>query len=234
MTRKTTNLETKGITMGYMPPALYDWVIHLATWGRESTYRREFVDLAHIQPGDRVLDIGCGTGTCALLAADDVGASGSVLGVDATPNLLNRARKKAASQGNVRFDEGLAESIPAADNSVDIIRCTLVMHHLPDDALQIRALAEMNRILKPDGKLLIVDLPSHSVPTMTPEEQHQHHKEHRNDHRHQHHTCGCKDSLDIENDPLLVMVKDTGFVNVQGEQVRFMGALAITGQAPSA
>lgn len=69
-------------------------LVGVCTFGREATLRLEMMDLVNISEGDRVLDIGCGTGSCTILAADDVGDSGQVVGIETTPSLLVRTKKK--------------------------------------------------------------------------------------------------------------------------------------------
>lgn len=210
----TTKLETEGVTMAWMPGIFYDWLVGICTGGREAKLRQEMMDLAHISKGNSVLDVGCGTGSCAILAADEVGGTGQVVGIDATPSLLARARKKAAGKTNVRFEEALAESIPSADNSFEVVLCTFVMHHLPSDDLRNKVLAEMKRVLVPGGKLLIVDFPSGT-----------HHGRHC-------HFCGDKET-DIEKDPLVQQCIEAGFQDTKGQKVRMMGALAISAEAPT-
>jgi ubiquinone/menaquinone biosynthesis C-methylase UbiE len=115
------------------------------------------VDLAQIQSGDTVLEVGCGTGDVALAAKARAGAAGVVYGIDPAPEMIDAARAKAARQGAaVDFQIGLIESLAFQDASVDVVLSSLMMHHLPDD-LKRRGLAEIARVLKPGGRLLIVD-----------------------------------------------------------------------------
>jgi ubiquinone/menaquinone biosynthesis C-methylase UbiE len=159
MGNRQPNLETEGITLPRMA-VFYDLLVGVLTLGRDRRFRREIVELAGIGPGERVLDVGCGTGTLAITASETVGSGGEVVGVDATVSMIERARKKARRKNaDVRFEPGLAEAIPAPDASFDQVLTTFTMHHFPGN-LQARALAEMFRVLTPGGRLLIVDFPT--------------------------------------------------------------------------
>jgi ubiquinone/menaquinone biosynthesis C-methylase UbiE len=136
----------------------YDPVVSLLTFGRRAQLRRLTVELADIQPGATVLEVGCGTGDVALAAKTRAGASGSVFGIDPAPEMIAVARAKAARQGRkVDFQIGVIEALAFPDASVDVVLSSLMMHHLPDD-LKPRGLAEIARVLKPGGQLLIVDM----------------------------------------------------------------------------
>ena len=138
--------------------ALYDVLVTALTFGRERAFREAIVDLAAVSPGERVLDVGCGTGTLALAAARRVGANGTVHGVDAAAEMVARAKQKASRGGlPAAFDVAPAQALPFPDGAFDVVLCTLVVHHLPDGARQ-QAVAEMRRVLRPGGRLLIVDL----------------------------------------------------------------------------
>jgi demethylmenaquinone methyltransferase/2-methoxy-6-polyprenyl-1,4-benzoquinol methylase/phosphoethanolamine N-methyltransferase len=121
--------------------------------------RRTIADLAEVEEGQRVLDVGCGTGTLAL----ELGArGGEVFGVDASPEMIDVARRKAAKRhAAVEFEVGLIERMPHDAASFDRVLCILVMHHLDED-LQRRGLREIARVLKPGGRLLLVDFAGRS------------------------------------------------------------------------
>lgn len=135
----------------------YDAVSWLLSFGRASRVRRTIADLADVEEGQSVLDVGCSTGTLALELRDRAGAGGEVCGVDASPEMIAVARRKAAKRdASLQFEIGLIERLPYEDARFDRALCTLVMHHL-DEHLQQQGLREIARVLKPGGRLLVVD-----------------------------------------------------------------------------
>lgn len=150
--------QTKGRTIPWA--SFYDAAVWLLSWGKGRTIRNATVELAQIKPGDRVLDVGCGTGDLTMAAKAVVGPTGEVYGTDASPEMIDLARRKAARAGvDVTFRIDLIENITFPDNQFDVVLSSLMMHHLPDD-LKREGLAEIYRVLKPGGRLLIVDMES--------------------------------------------------------------------------
>jgi ubiquinone/menaquinone biosynthesis C-methylase UbiE len=144
-----------GITLH--SPRFYDWLAAAYTFGREARMRERTLEIAGVAAGEAVLDVGCGTGTLALAARRRVGESGSVRGIDASEEMIDRARAKSARYGlPVTFEVAAAQSLPFADAAFDVVFCSLAVHHLPEDA-RVGALAEMRRVLKLDGRALIVE-----------------------------------------------------------------------------
>lgn len=136
----------------------YDQVVSLLTLGRRARLRNMTIALARIQPGDRVLEVGCGTGDVAIAACAPAGLRGSVSGIDASPEMIAVARAKAARAGlTIDFRVEPIEALTHPDATFDIVLSSLMMHHLPDDLKRL-GLAEIARVLKPGGRLLIVDV----------------------------------------------------------------------------
>ena len=135
----------------------YDVLVSVMTLGHERRLREITLDLVSLQPGEKVLDVGCGTGSLAIAACGRVGASTTVAGIDPSPEMVARARKKAARAGvNTRFELAAIESLPFADAEFDVVLSSLMIHHLPRK-LRPSAFAEVYRVLKPGGRFLAVD-----------------------------------------------------------------------------
>ena len=113
--------------------------------------------LGRLEPGERVVDVGCGAGIDSLIAADMVGPTGSVVGVDMTPAMLEKARRSAAEAGfaNVEFRQGFAEALPVPAGWADVVISNGVLNLFPDKAA---GLGEMARVLRPGGRLQIGDI----------------------------------------------------------------------------
>ena len=137
--------------------ALYDMQVWLFTLGRESGFREKILRLARLEPGEAILDVGCGTGTLAIAAKRHVGPTGSVCGIDASPQMIARANRKARKAGvEIVFNTGAAQAIPFSDACFDVVLNTLMLHHLPRKARQ-QCASEMRRVVKPGGRVLAVD-----------------------------------------------------------------------------
>jgi ubiquinone/menaquinone biosynthesis C-methylase UbiE len=146
--------QTEGTLIRWAP--YYDFTVNIVTFGKARVLRRLTVDQALIQSGDSVLDVGCGTGEVTLPAKIRA-KDGKVYGIDPAPEMIAVARRKAAYKKlDIDFRVGVIESLPFPDASIDVITSSLMMHHLPED-LKARGLAEIYRVLKPGGRLLIAD-----------------------------------------------------------------------------
>ncbi|MBE0476702.1 MAG: methyltransferase domain-containing protein [Coriobacteriia bacterium] len=144
----------------------YDVCSWLFGLGVDSRNSRMIVDMAGIEPEDHVLDVGCGTGDLTLTAAKRVGESGSVRGIDASPEMIEVARRSAGRRGSrATFEVALIEELPYGDSTFDVVMNRLMMHHLPED-LKRKGFAEVLRVLKPGGLLLATDFtrPSGGIP----------------------------------------------------------------------
>lgn len=115
-----------------------------------------------IGPGQNLLDIGCGTGELVVAAARQIddgsrGRNGYAMGIDATPAMIDLARRRAAEGGiAARFDVAIAEALPLPDAVIDGVTSSFFFHHLPS-AVKAKALREMWRVLAPGGRIVITD-----------------------------------------------------------------------------
>ena len=126
-------------------------------WLGADRVRGKLLDEARVQPGQRLLDIGCGTGTFAIAIKrryPDV----QVVGLDPDPKALARGRRKAERAAlSLQLDRGHAETLPYPDGSFDRVFSTLTLHHLPRSAKR-NALREARRVLKSGGSLHVLDM----------------------------------------------------------------------------
>jgi ubiquinone/menaquinone biosynthesis C-methylase UbiE len=152
--KHTSTPQTRGIVMNW--GGFYDLVMWFLTRGNEGTFRQNIADLIRYQLGEKVLDVGCGTGSLALVAKERVGKAGSVHGIDPAPRQIDRARAKAARRGiSVDFQLGVIEKLSFPDTTFDVVQSTFMIDHVPQD-LQRQGLREIARVLKPGGRLFIL------------------------------------------------------------------------------
>ncbi|MBI5293085.1 MAG: methyltransferase domain-containing protein [Chloroflexi bacterium] len=126
--------------------------------GMDTHLHRELIRMARLQPGERVMDTGSGTGELALLLKTVVGPLGSVAGIDINEHFLARSRQRAEDYGlPVEFKNGNAAAIPFAPDTFDAVTCSLMAHHLPTE-VKAAMLGEILRVLKPGGRLVFFDI----------------------------------------------------------------------------
>jgi ubiquinone/menaquinone biosynthesis C-methylase UbiE len=144
----------------YLPAAGRDWLLPLydpvvKLLGGDAA-RRALLDQAQLQPGQRVLDLGCGTGSLAVMLKrlrPDV----EVVGLDPDPKALALARRKAAAATvSIQMDQGFADELPYADAAFDRVFSSFMFHHLPRDVKE-GMLHEVRRVLRPGGLLNLLD-----------------------------------------------------------------------------
>ncbi|HEY0755582.1 MAG TPA: methyltransferase domain-containing protein [Ktedonobacteraceae bacterium] len=156
---RVSDTETKGLILkGGWRYDLGAWLIDTFSFrGQWRKMRQRTATLAQLQPGEQVLDVGCGTGTLLLEVARYLDRAGRAVGIDPGTEQITRARAKAARRGlSVDFQIGVIEQIPFPDQTFDVVLSTLMMHHLPAP-LKRQGLAEIARVLKPGGRLVIAD-----------------------------------------------------------------------------
>jgi len=119
----------------------------------------DLIDIAALRPGERVLDVACGTGVVARLASQRVGAAGTVVGLDVNPGMLAVASSATPPGLSIEWHEASAEAMPLSDESFDVVLCQMGLQFVPDRRAAMR---EMRRILAPGGRLIL------NVPGPTP------------------------------------------------------------------
>lgn len=120
----------------------------------EESLRRLTIDKMDLKPGQKVLDVCCGTGTLCAMIAEEIGSDGEVVGVDLSENMLKKAEKRR--EDNIRFCYANAEEIPYADGYFDRASVTFGLHEMPH-LVRMNVLREMRRVLKPGGKIIVLD-----------------------------------------------------------------------------
>lgn len=153
---------TRGRTLDYAA-AVYDWLSPLMTFGHEKRMGCNALRLMALTGSEKILDVGCGTGTLTMEAAKQLylKKGGKIIGLDAAAKMIRLARQKAKRFPQVQFDVAAAERLPYADEHFDIALSTFFFHHI-DMELKVTTLNEMWRVLKNGGKAIIVDV---DIPT---------------------------------------------------------------------
>lgn len=153
-----TSAPTRGRTLDYAA-SVYDWLSPLMTFGHEKKMGQIALELLNLKGHEKILDVGCGTGTLTLSAGRKLSADkgGYIVGIDAAAKMIALARKKVAAMPQVRFDVSAAERLGYKDESFDLALSTFFFHHI-DAELKLAALNEIWRVLKKGGKAVIVDV----------------------------------------------------------------------------
>jgi len=136
--------------LGGNAPEMYERYLVPAAFGPLASL---LLELAAIQPGERVLDVACGTGAVARLAVQDVGPTGQVVGLDLNPAMLAVARTVSLPPGaSVRWQEGSADALPFAAAAFEVVCCQQGLQFFPDRGAALR---EMHRVLVPGGRVVL-------------------------------------------------------------------------------
>lgn len=153
--------RTDGMTMNWAAP-FYDLYCPLVGFGL--AFRARTLAQAAIRPGERILDVGCGTGVLTRLALAAAQPGGVAVGIDPSWKMIQVARQTVARLGGgVEFKLAAIEGLPFPDASFDLVLSSLMLHHLPP-ATKDRGLAEVYRVLRPAGRLVAVDIGRPSKP----------------------------------------------------------------------
>lgn len=144
--------KPKGISLNYLAD-YYDYL----TFTEKSQFRQKQIQLMDLHQGEKVLDVGCGTGSLSTLSKIAVGENGEVAGIDIAPKMIQRAQQKAKNANlDIHYQVASISRLPYPDNNFDMVVSSLMFHHLPVE-IKKSGLLEIHRVLKEQGKLFICD-----------------------------------------------------------------------------
>lgn len=150
------DIRTTGKVLSRSAP-IVDFIENLIYLGRLENVWQRLIDNAELDRGERVVDVGCGTGKVPIAAAHTVLPGGEVVGIDASAEMIAMSRKTAAAEKvEVAFHQAVMEDLPFPDDHFDVVLSCQALHHVPRDA-KLEALSEMRRVLRPGGRLLLLD-----------------------------------------------------------------------------
>jgi len=153
--------EPEGISLNLLS-GFYDYL----TFTEKSKFRKNQIKLIDIRKGEKVLEVGCGTGALSILAKKAVGESGEVDGIDIAPKMIATAQQKARKSNlKINFRIAPINELPYPDNTFDLIISSLMFHHLPVKVKK-EGLEEIHRVLKKEGRLFLCDFGSPHILTL--------------------------------------------------------------------
>jgi len=133
------------------------YIYDIYSTNEKSAFRKKQIDLLDLKVGQKVLDVGCGTGSLSVLAKKAVGEKGEVTGIDLSEKMISLAQKKSKHYGlECRYQIASIDEIPYSDNHFDTVICSKMFHHLPTNIKQA-GMEEIYRVLKKNGKFLFFD-----------------------------------------------------------------------------
>ena len=155
--------ETRGVSLDYLSD-YYD----VLTPTERSRSRQKQIELIGLEEGERVLEVGCGTGVLSFLSKLGVGETGEVAGIDIAPKMVARAEEKARKAGlDIAFEVASVDELPYPDGYFDVVISSLMLHHLPLE-IKRKGLGEVHRVLKDDGRFFLCDFCSPHPLTIIP------------------------------------------------------------------